>query len=174
MEKEKEIENEIILFFVVNPKSGAQEGKHLIELNKEEICFDNVKVNDKLLHAYIYDITNPSSYKKGKETLQNLANKKKDTRFIIGGGDGSVLSIIEGLILEDIDLTYCTFGVLPLGTGNDLSNAMGFGGTVSIESTIDSFKEICINYANAIKTTIDIWQVKLILDEKEGLIFQNT
>jgi hypothetical protein len=35
---------------------------------------------------------------------------------------------VEHLAEEGINLNKCIFGHLPLGTGNDLSNALGFGG----------------------------------------------
>ncbi len=52
---------------------------------------------------------------------------KSIPRVIIGGGDGTVLSVIEELATLGINVQNCFFGVLPLGTGNDLANSLGWG-----------------------------------------------
>lgn len=49
-------------------------------------------------------------------------------KIIIGGGDGSILSVIEYLELNGINVHNCLFGILPIGTRNDLSSTLGWGG----------------------------------------------
>lgn len=51
---------------------------------------------------------------------------------------------------------------------------MGFGGSTSIQSTMESFTSICSKYSNAIETKIDVWQIKLTLAQGDGMILQNT
>lgn len=76
--------------------------------------------------------------------------------------------------MDGYDLSTCIFGVIPLGTGNDLSNALGFGGSIPIGPTLESLASICVLYANAIETKIDVWQLKIQLSEREGMIITNT
>ena len=47
-------------------------------------------------------------------------------RVLIGGGDGTVLEVVEELHTNNIEIEKCIFAHIPLGTGNDLSNSMGF------------------------------------------------
>lgn len=70
------IDNSIILFFLVNPKSGAQEGKHLLNLNKEYIELKNV-IKNKTIIAHIFNITSKESYAKGKQILRDLIAASK-------------------------------------------------------------------------------------------------
>jgi len=53
-------------------------------------------------------------------------------KVIIGGGDGTVMWVIENLRNADIDIQKCIFGVLPLGNTNDLSCSLGWGSTISL------------------------------------------
>lgn len=215
------------MFLFVNPISGAQEGKHFIEIKKEYFnfnydpfsdpkrrSFSTVRVgndykednNSNLHHIYIYNITNKDSFTKGIEVLRKLTDLKNNAKdgneivnnndlvidkevnpnlgkfsksashikLLIGGGDGTVLSIIETLILQyKLNLKNCVFGMIPLGTGNDLSNAMGFGPSIDIESSIESVTDLLKNYIDSEETKIDIWKVKLKLDDEEGCIIQH-
>ena len=45
---------------------------------------------------------------------------------LIAGGDGSVLQVVQDLQNRGINIANCIFGHVPLGTGNDLANSMGF------------------------------------------------
>lgn len=75
------VDDSIILFFLVNPKSGAQEGKHLLNLNKECIELKNV-IKNKTIVAHIFNITSKESYAKGKQVLRDLIAASKKIKFI--------------------------------------------------------------------------------------------
>ncbi len=123
-------------YIFVNPSSGSLEGKIILNTSqkfaneKDErkivLIFDNIKV-------LLFDIKNRESFRLAVDLVKQHTEKIKKTiderkiRILIGGGDGTVLSIIEDLYNNNIDLTKCLFGHLPLGTGNDLSNSLGFG-----------------------------------------------
>ena len=92
-------------------------------------------------------------------------------KILIGGGDGSVLSTIEDLFNEKINLEKCIFGAIPLGTGNDLSNAMGFDSTCEIGIKIEYFQRVLYTYLIASTIKIDIWNLKLKVDKNEGRIY---
>lgn len=192
-----------VLFYLVNPVSGAKEGKCFIDLGVNYFNFEypvnskntNVsgtetsesehndlnlefKVAKNTYHIYIFDITSIQSFEKGIYTLSLILNSISSTnkvKFIIGGGDGSVLSVIETLLNEyKMNLEKCIFGIIPLGTGNDLSNTMGFGSSVSIKSTKKSIEKLSRKYIEAEETVIDIWKVKLKLDDTDGMLIQNS
>jgi diacylglycerol kinase (ATP) len=47
------------------------------------------------------------------------------THLFVGGGDGTLNEAINGVALVEGALKETTFGVLPLGTGNDFATALG-------------------------------------------------
>ena len=206
--------NFLLLF--VNPKSGSQEGKIILEYIKkyreisirnyniihfpiddqngwfpnsfsrsrsnsiqslEEIKIKGVDHPTKFdpsipFSVIIFNIIDENEYKNGKNFLKNYLNDfpEKEIKILIGGGDGSVLSIIEDLYKEKIDLKKCIFGAMPLGTGNDLSNAMGFDSQCEI-GIIEYFQRVLYTYLTAGIIKIDIWKLELKVDKNEGKIF---
>lgn len=62
---------------------------------------------------------------------------------------------------------------MPLGTGNDLSNALGFGASIELENNSFYIENMVKKYATAERTLIDIWEVKLNLDENDGMIISH-
>ena len=48
---------------------------------------------------------------------------------VIAGGDGSLMRIALDMGRANIDVNKVVFTVLPFGTGNDLSQQLGWGGT---------------------------------------------
>ena len=60
---------------------------------------------------------------------------------------------------------------MPLGTGNDLSNAMGFDATCEIGIKIEYFQRVLYTYLIAHVINIDIWNLELKVDKNEGIIY---
>ena len=121
----------------------------------------------------IFNILDEEDYKKGKNFIKYYLNdfQEEEIKILIGGGDGSVLSIIEDLYKENINLERCIFGAIPLGTGNDLSNAMGFDSTCEIGIKIEYFQRVLYTYLTASIIKIDVWQLELKVDKNEGRIY---
>ena len=46
-------------------------------------------------------------------------------RIIVCGGDGSVLYIVEDMLKYGLNFQEIPIGIIPLGTGNDLSWSLG-------------------------------------------------
>ena len=120
----------------------------------------------------VFNIIDKIDYKKGKFFIKNYINDfpEQEIKIIIGGGDGSVLSIIEDLNKDKINLKKCKFGVMPLGTGNDLSNSMGFGYECEIGIKIEYFQRVLYTYLTASDIYIDIWQLQTEVDKNLGTI----
>ena len=53
---------------------------------------------------------------------------KDSTRVIICGGDGTILWVIQEAIKFGINAENIIFGTIPIGTGNDFSRSIGWGG----------------------------------------------
>jgi diacylglycerol kinase (ATP) len=55
--------------------------------------------------------------------------KHVKVKVIICGGDGTVLWVVQLLAEQGINTSFISFGVIPIGTGNDFSRSLGWGGT---------------------------------------------
>ena len=123
---------------------------------------------------------NKEEDEKGINLLKKIISFKNENnisfpiKVIIAGGDGTVLSMIQTFFKEGIDINHCIFGHMPLGTGNDLSNACGFSNSVDIsENRIDLLYNILIKYIKAKCGKIDIWRIQLKLDPNKGKMLYN-
>ena len=119
----------------------------------------------------VFNILEKEDFTKGKGFIKEYLTRygKNKIKILIGGGDGTVLSIVEDLNEEKIDLERCIFGAVPLGTGNDLSNAMGFGNRVNLNKKISHFHRVLYTYLMAEQCKIDVWELSLQMKEN-GLI----
>lgn len=161
-------ENESVIFFFINPNAGVKDGRNLINMGVKKVEFtDNLHCT-----AYIYDILDEINCNNGIETLRSELNRISLIRVIIGGGDGSILPMIEKLHKSEIDLNRCIFGVLPLGRSNDLSRSLGWGDSMQITSDMAKFKLIVLDLAEATSIFVDVWEIKLSCDDLEGAIIE--
>lgn len=75
---------------------------------------------------YICDLYNRSQRDNCFANINNLADKDKNVRVLIGGGDGTVQWVISEAISHEINFEKVIFGVLPIGTGNDFAASVGW------------------------------------------------
>lgn len=126
-----------------NRKSGSNQGS------------DVLKQCSKLLNKIqVHDL----SSKPAEATLE-LCELLPQTRFVVlvCGGDGSVnwvLTTIDKLNLT----TQPHVSVLPLGTGNDLANMLGYGTSFEEDVTMESFLAQ-LRYSHPIN--IDRWRITI-------------
>lgn len=83
--------------------------------------------------------------------------RKVDVRVLVAGGDGTigwVLDTIEKLDIHPKPLV----GVLPLGTGNDLSRVLGWGECFTVDSSIE---EVMTKISKSKPVSLDRWKVEL-------------
>ena len=190
--------NELLILFV-NPISGSQQGSIVLSLtdqykNKEIKDFDIIffpipenqtenflfssyqSFDEKVSFASItFNIFDQNSLQKGynfiKEYFDNFPNN--NLKILLGGGDGTVLRIVEDLFKNNINLHKCIFGNIPMGTGNDLSNSMGFGSTVTLNYQIKQLQRVLYTYLIATEIKIDIWELEVKVEDN-GKIIQIT
>lgn len=125
------------IFFFINPTSGSREGETVMSLAEkmtkdQKLLYHLIKCpirKKESIDCVIANILNQDQMSAAIQLLQTLLspNSPNEIKILIGGGDGTVLILIEDLQAKNINLTNCIFGHVPLGTGNDLSNALGFG-----------------------------------------------
>ncbi|MCQ2817449.1 MAG: diacylglycerol kinase [archaeon] len=175
-----------ILFIFANPLSGNQEGAIFLDLARIYTCDKEFKILDfgSLMKGkypiltYFFNIIKPEEKSQGMKIIKHFVDSAiLDTdiiKIIIAGGDGSVLTTIGELDNYGINLNKCVFGHIPLGTGNDLSNALGFGSRIDIDHNIPSLYSIIEKYYLASPGKVDVWHFELQLDETYGQILMNT
>ncbi|KAF7640242.1 Diacylglycerol kinase [Meloidogyne graminicola] len=115
------------LLAFVNPKSGGNKGSKALN----SLCW--------LLNPrQVFDINTMHGPKYGLEIFRKMTNQM---RILVCGGDGTV-----GWLLSTLDQlnwnNYPPIAILPLGTGNDLSRSMGWGGTFSDEPLTEILQAI--------------------------------
>lgn len=105
------VENWIPLIIISNTKSGSQEGDEIVAtfrglLNPLQVMeIGSHGPNDALQWAVI---CSPSK-----------------CRILVAGGDGTVAWVLN--TIEKLKIENAQVGILPLGTGNDLSRVLGWG-----------------------------------------------
>ena len=189
------IKNSLVLF--CNPLSGNREGRIILDIascyrtqeNYKLIDFQylNSKKTYEPIKVVVFELIDKEDNAKGQKLLRhcsekckqnsekNLPHEYQKVRTLIGGGDGTVLSMIESFIKNGTDINYCTFGHLPLGTGNDLANTLGFSDHINIsKNNLNDLYNILHRYYKANFGKIDIWKMDLLLNDEDGEILVNT
>ncbi|CEF60397.1 Diacylglycerol kinase [Strongyloides ratti] len=131
------------LLVFVNPKSGGNKGAKALQT----FCW--------LLNPrQVFDITALKGPKFGLEVFRKIGSR---LRILICGGDGTV-----GWVLSTLDSLnwpiYPPMAVMPLGTGNDLSRCMGWGGVFNDEPLSQLLKAI-VNDTSI--TYLDRWKLNV-------------
>ena len=209
------------LLVLVNPKSGSQQGKTVLEhaekyriesipdykvisfpimdekiikRKSKEIQLKNPnepneiiegnnsnQINDFHLAKFdplvefstiIFNIIDKDDIIKGKQFVKKYLTDfpKNNIKILIAGGDGTVLGIVEDLNKEGVPLDRCIFGAMPFGTGNDLSHCLGFGNECKVGG-IRNFHRVLYTYLIGTLSKIDIWELSVMVNEKNGTIF---
>jgi hypothetical protein len=120
----------------------------------------------------VFSIINKDEMTKGKKFIKKYLSDFPDfkIKILIAGGDGTVLGIVEELNREKVDLNRCIFGAMPFGTGNDLSNALGFGTECQV-GDINNFQRVLYTYIIGVESKIDIWELSIKMDQLNGAIY---
>ena len=140
---------------LVNPSSGSNQGKNLMAkfeklLGKDSVC--NL-LEDK------------SSVHNALEKHRHIRN----LRIIVCGGDGTV-----GWVLAELDKidygpdpnTWPAVAPIPLGTGNDLSRTLGWGGAESERRA----KQILKDVSRAEIVNMDRWSLRVTGENQDHQI----
>ncbi|KAI9478190.1 MAG: ATP-NAD kinase-like domain-containing protein [Benjaminiella poitrasii] len=186
----------IYLFIFVNPLSGDCKGKNLIQLPIQHFRlrrFPQVQVEihnildekDRELGIESVQLVE-SMAKMGKlpaldKTFTSESNNEEDdkedlrisetvrTRHIhvwSAGGDGTVMSVFEMLVDKHVDLDYIFFSCIPLGTGNDFGQVLGWGRTIPhpniLGKDLRNLEELITERLQKSSAAhLDIWQVEM-------------
>jgi len=148
------------VFIFVNGKSGGNAAQKLLEIGTPSFEFED---KDGLpCKTHLVDIMNAADRASSIEVLKSeVIAGHGDIRVIAAGGDGTVkwvLSLLSG------ELTGLPVGVIPFGTGNDFSRAVGFGASAPrplLGKKLSALKKRCRSFLEASVRPLDVWQVSV-------------
>lgn len=112
---------------------------------------------------YLYDLFNPTQKDIGLKKTLELTKTSKNVNIIICGGDGTILWVVSSVINAGISPEDVCFGVIPIGTGNDFSRSLGWGGSPITFSSEDirSLRKTIQKWVKASKQKFDLWDVSI-------------
>eukprot|EP00871_Galdieria_phlegrea_P002154 jgi/Galph1/293/GphlegSOOS_G5032.1 len=134
---QKDIEAPVIIAFV-NRKSGSQAGSRVFQdvqnLLGKHVVFDMISVNQvqSVLEKFVH--------------YRNLT-------ILACGGDGSCNLLLDVLLSLNIEAALAH---IPVGTGNDIARALGWGGSCCDSSTMFHLIE---HVYKAERVKVDVWDV---------------
>lgn len=98
---------------------------------------------------------------KGFNQLKNDLSLNKKCLGVICGGDGTVTWVISELHKYQINSSEVPFAVIPLGTGNDFSQSLGWGATTEdlISDDYRKLKKFLIKMLLSKSEDLDVWEV---------------
>ena len=158
------------VFLFINSGSGGGLGTKIIKQEVKdpinqitEISFDVPIDNEKDIKPIdVYFINMKRNRQYGFRTLKKLTDKNKKTIAIVCGGDGTVMWVVECFVEYDIDPMKVPIGIIPLGTGNDFSRNLNWGGekTALLENNYRSLKKLIRKWLHAKEREFDLWDVR--------------
>lgn len=133
----------------VNPASGGNKGALLLSLLRNHIGNENV-----------FDIIADKGPDRG------LSDRASDPSFdvicLVAGGDGTFSWVAN--VVEKRNLSHVSLVVIPLGSGNDMSRALGWGKKYPGEQrVISSVKRIMESPSGQLGTgKLDVWRLTAV------------
>ena len=123
--------------------------------------------------SIIFNILDKDEIIKGKKFIKKYLEDfpENKIKIIVAGGDGTIIGLVEDLKSQEVPLNRCIFGIIPFGTGNDLSRSLGFGNECEVDE-IEDFQRVLYTYLIATQAKIDVWEVTINLDLLTGGIYE--
>ncbi|PKA66725.1 Diacylglycerol kinase 2 [Apostasia shenzhenica] len=133
-----------ILVFI-NGRSGAQYGPALRR-----------RLNMLLNPAQIFELSSSQGPEVGLQMFRNV----QYFRILVCGGDGTVSWVIDAIQKENFE-SPPPLAILPLGTGNDLSRVLRWGGGLSSVEGQGGLSALLHDIDQAAVTMLDRWNVTI-------------
>ncbi|KAL1246116.1 putative diacylglycerol kinase [Trichinella spiralis] len=131
------------LLIFVNAKSGGKKGKKLFR----DLCW---LVNPRQVFELSYGKSPRFALDMYRKCLPQL-------RILVCGGDGTVSWVFSSLDAMKIPSSrYPPIGIIPLGTGNDLSQTMGWGSTYFDDSIAEILPSVM---QDTVSVKFDRWYI---------------
>jgi hypothetical protein len=113
----------------------------------------------KLIYVYFFDLVTKRNRAFAK--LKESVHKGGKVIAIVCGGDGTIMWVVSELYNHSINPAKMAIGVLPLGTGNDFSQYLGWGKQKNavIENKYRHLKKLIRRWLLAKEEDFDIWDM---------------
>lgn len=150
----------------------------LVDLPKDArplLVFINTRSGGQLgpsLHRRLNMLLNPVqvfvlSASQGPEVGLELFKNVPYFRVLVCGGDGTVAWVLDAIEKHNFE-SPPPVAIIPLGTGNDLSRVMNWGGGFSALDGQGGLTMLLHDISIAAVTMLDRWEVKLAEEDSEG------
>lgn len=139
------------LLVFINTKSGAQNGPALRR-----------RLNMLLNPVQVFELGQSQGPEAGLELFSNL----QYFRVLVCGGDGTVAWVLDAIERHNFE-SPPPVAVLPLGTGNDLSRVLQWGGGFAMVEGQGGLRPFLHDLNHAAVTMLDRWKVNII-EEKSA------
>ncbi|KAI9094699.1 ATP-NAD kinase-like domain-containing protein [Phlyctochytrium arcticum] len=158
------------VFIFSNPRSGNQQGLPLVSMN-----IQHYRMRDQPhVQVQLYDFLDLDDRNAGLKYLYLLVKKQKSLKEVhvwSAGGDGTLMGVVECMMEMEIDIhdPRVLFSVIPFGTGNDLSQVLGWGryvsGTDVAGKHLEGLNDLVMARLKGHTTLLDIWEVEITTEE---------
>ncbi|OZJ05419.1 hypothetical protein BZG36_01658 [Bifiguratus adelaidae] len=170
----------LYIFIFANPLSGDQKGADLTDLKVQ-----NFRLKDAPeVEVQIYNILDEAEREKGFSALKVVekmlekhrppfsksdvigdAARQRQIHVWSAGGDGTVMTVFDELVMHKVDLEKIFFSCIPFGTGNDFSQVLGWGRTIKhkdiLGDRMEEFNEVAKSRLNGYPARLDIWELEV-------------
>ncbi|KAJ3150410.1 hypothetical protein HDU89_003191 [Geranomyces variabilis] len=158
------------VFIFVNPNSGPRQGASLLDL---DIYGFRLRSQPEV-QVTIVNLMDVDDRNKGLRYFQAMQETDRiDIQRLhvwSAGGDGTFMWVLEELMAIKADLhdPRLSFSTIPFGTGNDLSQVMGWGRSIVGDPAGDHMHrldKIIQSRLNGQKARLDIWEIEVETNE---------
>eukprot|EP00931_Biecheleriopsis_adriatica_P003846 TRINITY_DN105607_c0_g1_i1.p1 TRINITY_DN105607_c0_g1~~TRINITY_DN105607_c0_g1_i1.p1 ORF type:complete len:431 (-),score=65.70 TRINITY_DN105607_c0_g1_i1:26-1318(-) len=163
------------IFLFVNVKSGGGVGEAFLEVPNPL----DVQLRERTVYLHVSSLSEgESGNKPGFVKLRSVVSKGLPCRVIVGGGDGSVMWVVSEALKHGIDpRSQMHLGLVPLGTGNDFAQALGWGGEnpdcrALIRDDCARIKDLVHDWYRAKTELHDVWNVNMKVRPDDGCFVQ--
>uniref|UniRef100_A0A5B7BDV5 Diacylglycerol kinase n=1 Tax=Davidia involucrata TaxID=16924 RepID=A0A5B7BDV5_DAVIN len=140
------------LLVFINTKSGAQNGPSLRR-----------RLNMLLNPVQVFEL----SSSQGPEAGLKLFGNVQYFRVLVCGGDGTVAWVLDAIERQNFE-SPPPVAILPLGTGNDLSRVLRWGGGLSSVEGQGGLSTLLHDINHAAVTMLDRWKVNIVEEKSDG------
>ncbi|GFY87491.1 diacylglycerol kinase 2 [Actinidia rufa] len=140
------------LLVFINTKSGAQNGPSLRR-----------RLNMLLNPVQVFELSSTQGPESGLEMFSNV----QYFRVLVCGGDGTVAWVLDAIERQNFE-SPPPVAVLPLGTGNDLSRVLRWGGGFSTVDRQGGLSGFLHDINHAAVTMLDRWKVNITEENSDS------
>jgi hypothetical protein len=146
------------VIWAISPRAGNRLGSTLLEWHSRA---SSSGIESRQI--MFMDLSDDRSVRRVLQTLHRWHRHSLPVVILVAGGDGSLAWAMDTVTLSGVPLSELTWGMVPLGTGNDLSQATGWGRTLTVPV---KFRHVPPEYPNVNDCMRFMAFVRSVTDER--------